>query len=63
MRILHVKKKNLPDKKKDKECEESILRFAKEAKAKIKKWQSELEPCEHCGQTIDKGACFYCKMD
>lgn len=31
-----------------------------------KKWKveiTELEPCPDCGQTIDKGACFYCKMD
>ena len=24
---------------------------------------SELDVCPDCGNTIDKGACFYCKMD
>ena len=25
--------------------------------------EDELEKCPECGNTIDKGACYYCKMD
>ena len=30
---------------------------------KCPKCEIELDVCQDCGNTIDKGACFYCKMD
>ena len=40
-------KKKLPDKKADKECEQSLLRFAKEAKKQIEKWEKEERRLTH----------------
>lgn len=48
---------------------ELYIRYPKQSKLmsvygdRFKERDEELEPCPECGQTIDQGACFHCKMD
>lgn len=47
----------------DLESIKDAIGYIKAYKTLIGFEETELEKCPDCGNTIDKGACFYCKMD
>ena len=50
--------------KKSREITEKVMTLIKRALNAVEYPEdSNLDVCPDCGNTIDKGACFYCKMD